>query len=248
MELRELREELLKLLREEPSVRSELIAILYEHPVLMELKRLREDFNRHEEENSKRFHAVEEELKRLREDFNRHEEENSKRFHAVEEELKRLREDFNRHEEENSKRFHAVEEELKRLREDFMKLSHWMVGIAGYRWGMASEASFREAVDYIARGLGYPIVGRRLLVDRDGSVTGFPGREVEVNVCVKDGRHMLVEVTMYAKREDLWTLAYASRIYEREVGVRPELILVTPFISPSDMELAEKLDVKVISA
>ena len=198
MELRELREGLLKLLREEPSVRSELIAILYEHPVLMELRRLREDFNRHEEENSKRFHAVEEELRRLREDFNR--------------------------------------------------LSYWVVGIAGYRWGMASEAAFREAVDYIAKSLGYHVVGRRLLVDRDGSVTGFPGRELEVNVCVKDGRHMLVEVTMYAKREDLWTLAYASRIYEREVGVKPELILVAPFISPSDRELAERVGVKVISA
>ena len=73
-----------------------------------------------------------------------------------------MREDFNRHEVEEARRFEAVEdhlkhhgEELKKLGEDFNKLSHWMIGVAGYRWGMASEKAFREAVDYVARSLGY---------------------------------------------------------------------------------------------
>jgi len=194
----QVKELLLKLLREDLSVRAALASIVSEHLVLTELKALREDFNRHEAENAKRFKAFEEQMAKLREDFN--------------------------------------------------YLSHWLVGIAGYRWGMASEEAFRQAVDYIAKSLGYPIAERRVLIDRDGSVTGIPGREVDVNVCVKDGVHLLIEVTMSAKREDLWKLAYAARLYEKETGVKPSLVLISPYVPAEVHALAQRLGVVLATA
>ena len=121
---------LLELLKRLDSIEAELKALLESFNKLHEEQvKLREDFNRHEEEGARRFKAFEEEMRRLREDFNKHEAESAKRFLAVEEQLAKLREDFNKHEEEDAKRFQAVEEHLKRhdeelkaLREDFNKL------------------------------------------------------------------------------------------------------------------------------
>ncbi len=259
---RDLKDELLRLLREDVDVRAAVASIITSHYVVeelkalredmkhgfdsfsAELKALREDFNRHEEA----IKSLGEDLKALREDFNRHEEESAKRFKAFEEEMRKLREDFNRHEEEEAKRFRAFEEQMTKLREDFNKLSHWMVGVAGYRWGLASEEAFRQAVDYIAKSLGYPIAERKVLVDHDGSITGTPGREIDVNACIKDKEHLLIEVTMYAKKEDLWKLNYASKLYQRETGHKPKLLLITPHAPPEVQALAQKLDIHVLTA
>ena len=216
-----LKDELLRLLREDVDVRAAVASIITSHYVVEELKALREDMKHG-------FDTFSAELKALREDFNRHEE----AIKNLGEDLKALREDFNRHEEESAKRLKAFEEEMRKLREDFNKLSHWMMGVAGYRWGLASEEAFRQAVDYIAKSLGYPIAERKVLVDHDGSITGTPGREIDVNACIKDKEHLLIEVTMYAKKEDLWKLNYASKLYQRETGHKPKLLLITPTRRP----------------
>ena len=119
---------MLKWLEEDEEFRDKFVMLLMRAPILVELRGLREDFNR-------RFQAHEEEMRRLREDFNRLSaqvaentkavralqeqvaelrEDFNKRFKAHDEEIKRLREDFNR-------RFQAFDEEMRRLREDFNK-------------------------------------------------------------------------------------------------------------------------------
>ncbi|RLG03517.1 MAG: hypothetical protein DRN61_04670 [Thaumarchaeota archaeon] len=231
-----LKDELLRLLREDVDVRAAVASIITSHYVVEELKALREDMKHG-------FDTFSAELKALREDFNRHEE----AIKNLGEDLKALREDFNRHEEESAKRLKAFEEEMRKLREDFNKLSHWMMGVAGYRWGLASEEAFRQAVDYIAKSLGYPIAERKVLVDHDGSITGTPGREIDVNACIKDKEHLLIEVTMYAKKEDLWKLNYASKLYQRETGHKPKLLLITPHAPPEVQALAQKLDIHVLT-
>ena len=231
-----LKDELLRLLREDVDVRAAVASIITSHYVVEELKALREDMKHG-------FDTFSAELKALREDFNRHEE----AIKSLGEDLKALREDFNRHEEESAKWLKAFEEEMRKLREDFNKLSHWMMGVAGYRWGLASEEAFRQAVDYIAKSLGYPIAERKVLVDHDGSITGTPGREIDVNACIKDKEHLLIEVTMYAKKEDLWKLNYASKLYQRETGHKPKLLLITPHAPPEVQALAQKLDIHVLT-
>jgi len=231
-----LKDELLRLLREDVDVRAAVASIITSHYVVEELKALREDMKHG-------FDTLSAELKALREDFNRHEE----AIKSLGEDLKALREDFNRHEEESAKWLKAFEEEMRKLREDFNKLSHWMMGVAGYRWGLASEEAFRQAVDYIAKSLGYPIAERKVLVDHDGSITGTPGREIDVNACIKDKEHLLIEVTMYAKKEDLWKLNYASKLYQRETGHKPKLLLITPHAPPEVQALAQKLDIHVLT-
>ena len=97
----ELKREFLKLLEEDEEFRLAVAAKLGLLEILNELRRLREDLNKHMIESSKRFEAIERKLL-----------EHDKRFEAIESELKKLREDFNRHVKESSKRFEAIERKL----------------------------------------------------------------------------------------------------------------------------------------
>jgi len=119
---------MLKWLEEDEEFRDKFVMLLMRAPILVELRGLREDFNR-------RFQAHEEEMRRLREDFNRlsaQVAENTKAIRALQEQVAELREDFNKrfkaHDEEIKKlredfnrRFQAFDEEMRRLREDFNK-------------------------------------------------------------------------------------------------------------------------------
>ena len=67
-------------------------------------------------------------------------------------------------------------------------------------------------------------------------------------MCVKDQQHFLVEVTMYVKKEDLWKLTYASKLYELETSHKPKLLLVTTYAPPEVQALAQKLGVTILSA
>jgi len=97
----ELKREFLKLLEEDEEFRLAVAAKLGLLEILNELRRLREDLNRHMVESSKRFEVIESELKKLREDFNKHIQESSKRFEAIERKLL-----------EHDKRFEAIERKL----------------------------------------------------------------------------------------------------------------------------------------
>lgn len=137
-----LKDEFLKLLREDEEFRLAVAGLLGLGAVLDELRRLREDFNRLLEEVKKLredFNKLREdqgqlgqELVKLREDQNRLREDQNQ----LRQELVKLREDFNgfvkveldrwveneKRWEENDKRWNQYIDELKRLREDLNKL------------------------------------------------------------------------------------------------------------------------------
>jgi len=241
-----------------------------------ELARLREDMNkgfqrndqlfaeilkrldRHEElfaEIFKRLDRHEEELVRLREDMNkrfehydqlfaevfkrldRHEE----RIGRVEEELVRLREDMNRG-------FAQHEEELARLRADMNKGFDRLqrrIDALGARWGVMSEKAFREGL----RGVVEEELGLRVerwtAYDEEGRVFGFPS-EVEVDVAVKDGKFILIEITSHARVSDVILFKRKAELYAEKEGKRPDrLIIITPYVEEDAKKVAERLGVEI---
>jgi hypothetical protein len=175
--------------------------------ILLELKKLREDFlifikeqerrweetykrlDRHEEE----FKRVWESIERLRQDFllfikeqERRWEENNRRW---EENVRRWEENSRRWE-EAYKRFEAIENELRRLREDFNRAFESLsrrVDALGARWGLITEEAFREGMrGIIQKLLGVAEVSRWSRYDSDGEVYGRPS-VVEVDLLIKMG-------------------------------------------------------------
>jgi hypothetical protein len=92
-----------------------------------------------------------------------------------------------------------------------------------------SEEAFREGLRGLLEGeLGLRVerwAGR----DAEGIVYGYPSL-VEVDVAMRDGRAILVEVKAHASASDVYALKRKAELYERLEGRRPSrLILITPY-------------------
>ncbi len=153
---------------------------------------------------------------------------------------------------EHDRKFNEILEELRRLRIDFQKLNMRVevtIGSMGKRWGRDLERTvleiFREALE--RRGIEPGRVERFSRVDRDGSVTGVPGRRVEADILVRDGRLYILEVKSHATLDDvewfhqtsLWVMKYLGREADR-------LILVAVNVDDDALERAGELGIEVI--
>jgi len=255
--------EILKKLEQHDQLFAEILKRLDRHEE--ELVRLREDMNkrfehydqlfaevfkrldRHEE----RIGRVEEELVRLREDMNRGFQrydqlfaEVFKRLDKHEEELVRLREDMNKMFAQHEERIGRVEEELARLRAE-VERGFRRLDALGARWGVMSEAAFREGLrGAVERELGLK-VERWTAYDEEGKVFGFPS-EVEVDVAVKDGKVILIEITSHARPYEVSLFKKKADLYAEKEGRRPDrLVIITPYAEEDAKRVAERLGIEI---
>ncbi|MCU7787541.1 DUF3782 domain-containing protein [Pyrobaculum sp. 3827-6] len=149
----------------------------------------------------------------------------------------------------------ATKEDLKafatkeELRAEIRKLSIQITAL-GARWGVWSEEAFREGVRELLREAGY-VVERWTYFDDKGQVYGYPS-EVELDVVVKNGVTILVEITSAVKRGDLPYVKRKAELYERVSGRRVErVLLVSPFIHDKNPDfvraLARSLGIDIVS-
>ncbi len=252
-------------MKEDEEFRLAIAGLLGLDSILLELKKLREDFllfikeqerrweetykrlDRHEEE----FKRVWESIERLRQDFllfikeqERRWEENNRRW---EENVRRWEENSRRWE-EAYKRFEAIEDELRRLREDFNRAFESLsrrVDALGARWGLITEEAFREGMrGIIQKLLGVAEVSRWSRYDSDGEVYGRPS-VVEVDLLIKDGVHILVEVKSSISKGDVLEFLRIGRFYEKVCGVKPRLVMISPYVDVRAYELAKDLGIEV---
>ncbi len=84
----------------------------------------------------------------------------------------------------------------------------------GARWGVQSEASFREALSGILSDLGFE-VENYIKHDTEGRVHGHPA-QVEIDVVIRDGKLMLIEIKSSMNRSDVYTLERVVEFYEAQ--------------------------------
>jgi len=155
------------------------------------------------------------------------------RFTRLEERQQKLEERFTRLEERQQK----LEEEMREIRRIMLVVSH--------RFGILTEAGFREAMKYIIRDVfGVGEVEKWEYTDRDGQVYGYPS-VVEVDVLIRDEEHILVEVKSRVSRGDVTILYRKGVLYERVKGVKPKLVILGGFIDKGVYEASEKLGVEI---
>ena len=221
--MRELKSEILRLLKEDEEFRYAVAGLIGLEEVLRRL-------DRHEAE-----------LVRLREDLNRG-------FERHDRELAKLREDM-------SRGFKRHDEELARLREDLNKLREDMnegfrllrrhIDALGARWGILAEEAFREGLrGILSEELGLE-VERWVGYDEEGLVYGHPST-VEVDVAIKDGRVVLVEVSSHVRASDVAAFVRKAELYARRTGRKPDrLVMVTPFAEEEALKSARELGVEI---
>ncbi|WP_148682853.1 PD-(D/E)XK nuclease family protein [Pyrobaculum ferrireducens] len=149
----------------------------------------------------------------------------------------------------------ATKEDLKifatkeELRAEIRKLSIQITAL-GARWGVWSEEAFREGVRELLREAGY-VVERWTYFDDKGQIYGYPS-EVELDVVVKNGVTILVEITSAVRRGDLPYVKRKVELYEKVSGRRVErVLLVSPFIHDKNPDfvraLARSLGIDIVS-
>jgi hypothetical protein len=115
----------------------------------------------------------------------------------------------------------------------------------GARWGVESEETFRNAMKGIVEDiLGVARVSKWVYFDKDGVVYGYPS-QVDVDVAIKDSTHILVEVKSSVSRGDVSEFSRVGRLYEVVTGIKPRLVMVTPFIDDRGLEAARTLGIEV---
>ena len=166
---------------------------------------------------------------------------------ATKEELKRLEERVNSIEERmaTKEELRAVEtslrEEMRKveasLREEMKRL--WLaLNALGARWGMFSEDAFRNGVREPLKDAGYT-VDRWVYYDDKGYVYGYPS-EVELDIIIKDGRTLAVEITSALRRGDLQQIKRKVELFSTVTGRRVDAVyVVTPFIHDRNPDAVE---------
>jgi hypothetical protein len=134
----------------------------------------------------------------------------------------------------------ATKQELEEIRkvmatkDDLKKLQVTLDAI-GARWGMMSEEAFRKGVTEILKDVGWE-VKREIEFDKEGIVYGEPS-DVEIDVVIKDGKVIIVEITHTLKRSDLDVIARKRQFYEKVRGRKVDgVVVVTPFIHDKNPE------------
>ena len=212
-----LREDVLKLLREDAEFREEAALLLMRTPLLEEIRGLRADFNKRFEAHEGRFAEFEKRMEELREDFDRR--------------MTELREDFN-------KSFNAFTQELSGFKRTLDAI--------GYRWGFVAEGAFREGMKGLLEKYGLEV--QRLEFEDKWGIVHRRVQPVEVDVCIKDEAHTLVEVAASASRGDIELLYRKGELYEKVYGVKPKLVLVSLHITDEALNLAKAYDITVYTS
>jgi len=182
------------------------------------------------EEHDRRFN----EILAAQEEHSRRFEEHDRKFDEI---LATLREHSRRFE-EHGYRFDEHGRMLKGL--------DLKIEALGSRWGIFTEQSFREGIKSIVEQYFGGEVERWITDDKEGIVFGHPSK-VEVDLIVKDGEHILVEIKSSIHKSDVSKLFREGRLYEKEKGVKPKLVIISPFVEDDAKEEAELQDIPVFT-
>ncbi len=141
-------------------------------------------------------------------------------------------------------RITSLEEGQQRLEEGQQSLRR-LVNVIAHRFGIISEESFREGMKYVLEEeFGVADVGRFIMEDEKGIVYNHPST-VEVDVLVKDGKHILIEIKSRVSKGDVAELYKIGQLYSEKIGVKPSLVIIGGLIDKGAEELAKELGVKI---
>ena len=145
--------------------------------------------------------------------------------------------------EENKREFDRVHEEIMAMAERHGR----SIGALGARWGMQSEATFRNALAGILERHFDVQVLHVEEYDDSGSVFGRPD-QVELDVVVKDGLLILCELKSSIDKAGMYSFERKARFYEdRHARKADRLLVISPMIDKRARKVAERLGIELYS-
>ncbi len=219
------KERILKMLETDKEFRYALMGLLGYREVLERITVLEERFSKLEE----RFANLEERVIKLEE-----------RIIKLEERFSKLEERFV----ELAERVTRLEERVLRVEEELRDLSK-AINVIAHRFGILTDEGFREAMRYVVEEvLGVAKVSRWIYYDSRGIVYQRPSI-VEVDLVIRDGEHILLEVKSRVDKGDLLELYRIGKLYEEVNKLKPKLVMLGAFFTKDVNELAKELEIEL---
>ena len=167
---------------------------------------------------------------------------------ADREEQARDREEQARFREEQARKWDAQQgfnrELLEELRQTRVRQEQG-IGALGARWGLASEASFRDALKGILeKSFGVQVLNVNEW-DEEGTVFGTPD-QVEIDIIVRNGELILCELKSSMSKSDIYTFERKVQYYQRRHGrTVSRKLVISPMVRPEARPVAERLGIEV---
>ena len=264
-----IREQLPQLISHEPLVRDFVLRTVSDYyagkqeteskfdRILAELQRDREEQARKWDENNRKWNDFTQEQNRKWEEQNHKWEENNhkweeqnRKWDENNQEQNRKWEEQNRKWDENNKRLDKMQEQTDQTLAEIQKANRKYdsaIGALGSRWGLHSEASFRNALKGILEtSFGVEVLNLNDF-DHDGEVFGRPD-QVEVDVIIKNGSVILCEIKSSMSKPDMYIfdrkVAYYEKHHHRTVDRK---LVISPMVDQRAIPVAENLGIEIFS-
>jgi hypothetical protein len=233
-----IREELPGLMKRDKKIRQWIIQLSKEQ--------ITENTNKIESKIESRFDRLLDELKRDREAQTARWEEHAREWDEYIKEQDRKWEEQNKKWEEQNKKWEENQEEIRKLYRTINQKYDTGIGALGARWGLRSEASFRNALKGILEDLGLK-VEHIDDYDEEGKVYGEPS-SVELDIIVRNGLVMICELKSSMSKADMFTFYRKAKFYEKTYNRKGDrLIVISPMVDDHAREVGQELGIKIYS-
>ncbi len=191
------------------------------------------------QETESRFNQILEELRKDRETQSLKWEEQNRKWEEATKRFDKMQEQIDRH----SQQIHETLAEIKELHKKYDST----IGALGSRWGLYSEASFRNAL----KGILEESFGVEVLnineYDDTGEVFGRPD-QVELDIIIKNGLLILCEIKSSMSKSDMYSFDRKVVFYEkRHQRKANRKIVISPMIDDRAKPVAQNLGIQVYS-
>jgi len=215
----------------------ELPVILQQDPEIKDLVlRLSRPYFADKKETESRFDQMLDELRRDRE-------EQTKKWEAQEQRWKE-------HQREEKQRWAEYRIESNRRLEAIEKLSNKhdsTIDALGARWGIRSEATFRNALKGILERSFNVQVLNVTEYDERGEVFGHPD-QVEMDIIIQDGQLIVCEIKSSMSKSDMYTFERKVRFYEKlHNRTADRMMVISPMLDRGAQAVADNLGIQVYS-
>ena len=179
------------------------------------------------------------------------------RFDRVLNELERDRQEqarkWDTFNQEQARKWDAFSQEQARKWDDQMAENHRMdkrfnstMGAIGSRWGLHSEASFRNGLKGILQdSFGVEVINLNEF-DDDGDVFGEPD-QVEIDIIIKNGVVIVCEIKSSIDKAGMYIFNRKVAFYEKHHRSVTRKMVICPMVDARALPVAERLGIEIYS-
>jgi hypothetical protein len=191
------------------------------------------------EETESRFDRLLDELRRDREEQTRRWEENQQAIRQNQADIRQNQADIRQNQAD-------IQEMLKSI-QNLGRRYDSTIGALGARWGLYSEASFRNALKGILEEFFDVQVLNVIEYDEQGEVFGRPD-QIELDVIIKDSQLLICEIKSSMSKADMVIFDRKVKFYEKKHQHKASGVLViSPMVHPRAQAVADDLGIQVYS-